>query len=220
MERSSGIERLGFEPSPATEAAWQARAHLLNYYASQKESEQARWSLRAAHKEFTEVVRLTEPLLYGLTLPRTNYSKEAAEDIVQETYLNAFRKLPGFRGQSQVEVWLYRIATNEVIDFYEREAKHLGKVGTDPRTIGSAMNKTPPEDPEKVLLHKEFQREVIEAISSLRLKQWGTAVFLFHILNLSHGEIGKFLGVSKNNSKAWVMRGLEELRERGIFGKE
>src|SRR5712671_4924317 len=67
-------------------------------------------------------------------------SAEEAEDLVQETYLRAWRSYQGFQGRSSVRTWLYRIATNTCLTAIERRARRplpsgLGGPGDDPGAV-------------------------------------------------------------------------------------
>ena len=65
-------------------------------------------------------------------------SADEAEDVVQETYLRAWRGYAGFQGRSSVRTWLYRIATNACLTAIERRGRRplpsgVGAPGEDPR---------------------------------------------------------------------------------------
>lgn len=60
--------------------------------------------------------------LFSWALYKTS-SKETAEDLVQETFLAAFRKLDTFQGKSQPKTWLFSILNNKVIDYYRLTAR-------------------------------------------------------------------------------------------------
>src|SRR5580693_2135000 len=76
-------------------------------------------------------------------------SAEEAEDLVQETYLRAWRSYGGFEGRSSVRTWLYRIATNVCLTAIERRGRRplpsgLGAPGDDP---AAPVREGPPEVP-------------------------------------------------------------------------
>jgi RNA polymerase sigma-70 factor, ECF subfamily len=76
-------------------------------------------------------------------------SADEAEDLVQETYLRAWRSYAGFEGRSSVRTWLYRIATNACLTAIDRRGRRplpsgLGAPGDDP---GAPVREGPPEVP-------------------------------------------------------------------------
>src|SRR2546430_3097742 len=68
---------------------------------------------------FNELVLRWERPIYALAY-RTIGREEDARDVCQETFLRAFRALPGFRGQAKFSSWLYRIALNLCRDWIRR----------------------------------------------------------------------------------------------------
>lgn len=60
--------------------------------------------------------------LYSWALYKTS-SKETAEDLVQDTFISAYHKIDGFKGQSQPKTWLFSILNNKIINFYRKNAK-------------------------------------------------------------------------------------------------
>ena len=71
---------------------------------------------------FNELILRWERPIYALAY-RTIGREEDARDVCQETFLRAFRALPGFRGQAKFSSWLYRIALNLCRDWIRRERR-------------------------------------------------------------------------------------------------
>ena len=71
---------------------------------------------------FNQLVLRWERPIYALAY-RTIGREEDARDVCQETFLRAFRALPGFRGQAKFSSWLYRIALNLCRDWVRRERR-------------------------------------------------------------------------------------------------
>src|SRR2546426_4328684 len=71
---------------------------------------------------FNELILRWERPIYALAY-RTIGREEDARDVCQETFLRAFRALPGFRGQAKFSSWLYRIALNLCRDWVRRERR-------------------------------------------------------------------------------------------------
>jgi len=74
-------------------------------------------------RAFEALYRETCGLVYGLCL-RLTANRALAEECVQQTFIQAWRNLSAFRGDSSVSTWLHRIAVNEVRAQYRRESRH------------------------------------------------------------------------------------------------
>ncbi len=210
MESSSPKHE--FEPSPATQKAWQARAYFIQYRNSELDSQQSAQALDFAKQSFGEMYILTRDKLFTLAVYKTHPSSyHDAEEILQETYIKAFKNLHKFKGDSQVETWLTRILLNNLADYYKKKSKTLKDVDIDGMEVefplvGSNI------DPEDSLLLAEQRADLAEELNQLR-PHHATAVVLHHVLELSHEEVAKILGVATGTSKAWVNRGINKLRQ-------
>ena len=79
-------------------------------------------SIRGDRESFNQLMLRWERPIYALAY-RTIGREEDARDVCQETFLRAFRALPGFRGQSKFSSWLYRITLNLCRDWLRRERR-------------------------------------------------------------------------------------------------
>src|ERR1700739_5007304 len=79
-------------------------------------------SIRGDADSFNQLILRWERPIYALAY-RTIGRDEDARDVCQETFLRAYRALPGFRGQAKFSSWLYRIALNLCRDWVRRERR-------------------------------------------------------------------------------------------------
>ena len=70
-----------------------------------------------------ELLDLAGPVVYGFVFARVGGDETAAEDLLQETYLEAMRSAAGFRGEAAVTTWLCAIARHRLARHYERERR-------------------------------------------------------------------------------------------------
>jgi RNA polymerase sigma-70 factor, ECF subfamily len=85
---------------------------------------------------FSDLVRATYDDTYSLAL-RLVGNPEDARDVAQDTYLKAFRGLPGFRGEANVATWLYRITANCTTTHWKTPAHSTTTTRPPTRCIGS-----------------------------------------------------------------------------------
>ena len=70
--------------------------------------------------EYARMVEAYSGQIYRLAL-KMLHNQQDAEDVLQETFIKAYRALPDFEGRSKISTWLYRIATNESLMFLRRQ---------------------------------------------------------------------------------------------------
>src|ERR1700757_66274 len=121
---------------------------------------------------FNELVLRWERSIYALAY-RTIGRDEDARDICQETFLRAFRALPGFRGQAKFSSWLYRIALNLCRDWMRRERRApvvQPPEGTDAVDLAEEQP-APTESVEELVARREMSDAVAKAMSELPEEQ-------------------------------------------------
>ena len=137
---------------------------------------------------FNQLILRWERPIYALAY-RVIGREEDARDVVQETFLRAFRALPGFKGQAKFSSWLYRIALNLCRDWIRRRRRSpLVELpeGVDP--VELAAETGPVESIEDLASRKELSEAVAEAMSLLPEEQ-RTAIILKEYHGMTFQEI-------------------------------
>jgi RNA polymerase sigma-70 factor (ECF subfamily) len=143
---------------------------------------------------------------------RMTGSAQDAEDVVQETFLKAYRQLGRFESRANFSTWLHRIAVNCSIDLMRsrphREAGHdtadLDQLGTDDQAQRQVS-------PERLMLSTEVQDRVAGAMSSLSAME-RAAFALRHFEGQSIEEISRALGLKTNATKHSIFRAVKKMR--------
>src|SRR3981081_405680 len=116
---------------------------------------------------FNELDLRWERPIYALAY-RTIGREEDARDVCQETFLRAFRALPGFRGQSKFSSWLYRIALNLCRDWMRRERRTpVVAAPEDVDLFELAAAAEPSETIEELVARKDLMRAVERVMATL-----------------------------------------------------
>ena len=124
---------------------------------------------------------------------------EDAREVVQETFVRAFRNLDGFKGDSSFYTWLYRIAFNLSIDFQRKESKRTNVEYEESLPPGDATmafgGKTRGEDPFDAVRSRELGSKIFEAIGDLT-PDHRAVILLREVDGLSYEEISETLDCS------------------------
>src|SRR5438876_948515 len=160
---------------------------------------------------FNELILRWERPIYALAY-RTIGREEDARDVCQETFLRAFRALPGFRGQAKFSSWLYRIALNLCRDWIRRE-RRTGFVQPpeDVDLMDLAAAAEPSESIEDLVARKD-QMRVVERAMALLPEDQRTAIVLKEYHGLTFQEIADLLGCPLSTVKTRLYQGLLVLR--------
>lgn len=160
---------------------------------------------------FNQLVLRWERPIYALAY-RVIGREEDARDVVQETFLRAFRSLPGFKGQAKFSSWLYRIALNLCRDWIRRERRApfvAAPEGVDP--VELAGERGPVEHLEDVVSRRDLSRAVARAMGALSEEQ-RTAIILKEYQGLTFQEISDLQGCPLSTVKTRLYQGLTVLR--------
>ena len=139
-----------------------------------------------------------------------------AEDVVQETFLRAYRRLRQFQSRSSFGTWIFRIAVNSALDLtrklgrYEQAAQQLPGDGDGTDTL--SQQPAPEPTPDRLLLSGELKHKVESVLAGLS-PQVRTAFVLRHYEGMSIEQIGSVLGLRASATKNSIYRALQKLRK-------
>jgi RNA polymerase sigma-70 factor (ECF subfamily) len=138
----------------------------------------------------------------------------AAEDAVQNAYLNAFRAIGEFRGQSSLATWLTRIVINEALMQARSRKPTLQSEGPDRALIGGEVIPFPAEtivDPERAMAQSQIQRAVEHAIDELP-EEFRTVLVARVLEEMSVEETAELLDLRVETVKTRLHRARRMLR--------
>ena len=133
-----------------------------------------------------------------------------AEDLLQEIFLSAHRKLESFRGESALGTWLYRLAMNQILDHVRSRAARTGQMtdGLDDATV--LADATGHRLADRAIARIDLERALAELPEGCR------AAFVLHdVEGLEHKEVSEVLGIAEGTSKSQVHKA--RLRLRGLL---
>lgn len=162
---------------------------------------------RGDAEAFSQLVHDHSALVYRVAL--RILGADGAQDASQEVWIQVWRKLESFRGESKFSTWLYRITTNTCLSAYRKETRR------ERRELWEEFPQIPdiPDgevDPETSALNQEQREEIGEALLQVR-EEHRAAMVLRHVEGLSYDEIAQVLEVPSGTAKGWASRGRAEL---------
>ncbi len=190
---------------------------------TQEEKTLSLQALKAGDRaEFSRLVDLYSGSLFRLAL-RILGDPQDAEDVLQETFLKAYRALPSFEGRSSLSTWLYRIVTNEALMVIRRGKPDLlwaDEEEENSEAISPSLFVDWGALPEQELLSHEVKQFLDQAVQQLSANL--RIVFLLRdVAGLSVKETAEQLGLSEVAVKTRLLRARLRLREElsAYFGE-
>jgi RNA polymerase sigma-70 factor (ECF subfamily) len=169
---------------------------------------------RGEQPAFRELVTRYENKVYHIALKMLR-NEQDAEDVLQETFINVYRHLDSFRGDSEFSTWVYRIATNASL----MKIRARRPVSSLDEPMNDSDNDSPPRDlidwsftPEEALLNGETRAQMDKALDTL--PETLRSVFVLRdIEGLSIEETARVLDISIPNVKTRLHRARLALRD-------
>ncbi len=170
---------------------------------------------RGDKKAFDILVRKYQHKLVKL-IARYVYDPNEVMDVVQETFLKAYRALPNFRGDSAFYTWLYRIGVNTAKNYLIAQGRKPPSSDIDAEEAEQYEGESELKDyttPEGMLLKDEIEKTVIETIQNLP-EDLRTAITLRELEGLSYEEIAEAMQCPVGTVRSRIFRAREAINEK------
>ena len=143
---------------------------------------------------------------------RMTGNPQDAEDVVQETFLKAYRQLGRFESRANFSTWLHRIAVNCSIDVIRgRKHQEAGHDASDLEALDRVDDRRVDPSPERLMLSTELQEKVSRAMEDLTHLE-RAAFVLRHFEGQSIEDISRALGLQANAAKHSIFRAVRKMR--------
>lgn len=175
--------------------------------------EESAEALRQRHLDFEREALPHMDALYNFALRMTSDPDEA-DDLLQETYLKAYRFFDKFEQGTNCKAWLFRIMKNSFINIYRRSSKEPDKVDyNDVEEFYHSIRaeSTDPNDLEEKIFSNILDDDVSTALESLP-EEFRTVVILCDIEGFTYEEIAEFVECPIGTVRSRLHRGRKMLR--------
>ncbi len=172
-------------------------------------------ALHKRQKEFEAEAYPHKNILFNFAL-RTTGDKDDAHDLLQETFMKAFRFWDKYEKGTNIRAWLFRIMKNSYINRYRKETREPGMVDYDDVENFYDLirdDSTDSNNLQKRMYSNMLSDEVIEALQSLP-EDFRTVVILCDIEELTYDEISEFLNCPIGTVRSRLHRGRKMLQEK------
>lgn len=172
-------------------------------------------NIKRRHEEFIREAVPHMDLLYNYSLRMTG-NPDDASDLVQETYLKAYRFWDKYEKGTNIRAWLFRILRNSYINRYRKETREPETVDFDEiqNYYASIRSETSDEhDLQRKMYGATLSDDVARALESLP-EDFRTAVILCDIEGLTYEEIAEFVDVPIGTVRSRLHRGRKLLQAK------
>jgi RNA polymerase sigma-70 factor (ECF subfamily) len=144
---------------------------------------------------------------------RMTGNEQDAEDMVQETFLRAYRRIAKFDERASFGTWLYRITVNCSLDLVrarKRRSEHTGPVNPEMEDIMQSLPASSPT-PDRMAMSGEARQRITDAMEELSASE-RTAFVLRHFEGMCIDEVSRVLGCRPGAARHCVFRAVQKLR--------
>jgi len=171
-------------------------------------------ALEGDQAAYEKLMKKYYQLIYNLIF-RMISRKEDVEDLTQEAFIKAFNSLQNFDRQFAFSTWLFKIATNNAIDYLRKKKLNTFSIDKEIESEESDFKFEIPDienKPDRVIMEDQRKKILDEAIESLPPK-YKEVIILRHKLDKEYEEIAKELKIPLGTVKAHIFRGRELLNK-------
>jgi len=151
---------------------------------------------------YAELARRVQERIYHTIFGMT-HNHEDADDLIQETFMYAYKALNNFKQKSSFYTWVYRIAVNLTLNFLKKKGREKGREEFEDNVLIFEKAEYAAISPEGDSLKKELKEKLERAIETLPLA-YKAAFNLVVFQGMTHGRAAEILGCSEN-TVSWRM---------------
>jgi len=147
------------------------------------------------------------PKIYGYIIKRTG-NRETAEDLTSQTFLKAFSNLKKYQSKGHTfGAWLYKIATNNLIDYYRKVGKKQEV------SLENSYNVEDEGSSPEELAHSNQEGQLVNLVLKKLSLKYQEVLHLKFFAELETAEIAETLNITPNNSRVLIYRALKNFRK-------
>mgnify|MGYP000040524090 FL=1 len=150
-------------------------------------------------ESFKNIIDEYYPILYKIGRSFTN-NRSDFDDLYQEMLIQIYHSLNGFRRESKISTWLYKVALNTAMTYNRKNKKKKREVQSDDMSLWDHQ-----DDSTDTAQERDMEVEMLyDAINELKKDE--RAMVLLHLEGKQYDEIAQIMGISQSNSGVRLMR--------------
>lgn len=158
---------------------------------------------------FKVLVKQHERLVISM-VKRIVLDQEDVHDLCQEVFIKVYKNLYNFKYHSKLSTWIGQIAFTTAVN-HEKKVSGIKNITVDIAAFENSYQTT--DNPESILLQKNTSAFIRGEVAKLPLP-YRTILTLYHLQELSYGEIGKLTGMPEGTVKSYLFRARKLLKDK------
>ncbi len=138
---------------------------------------------------------------------------DEAEDLTQDVFVEVYKSIQNFRGDSSLSTWIFRITVNKAINYLKKNKKHHMSRSVEDYDVFEPSESEITSDASEIFQQKEYRRIIQQAIRDIPERQ--ASVFVLHkIEGKSYKEISDILNISVSSVESLMFRARKALQTK------